>query len=275
LILTKYSGIILDLGENALKAGFHKGDHVFGADTNSLGAFAEQLLTSFHSIHRVPFGWSFIDASGLYLTWPTCYAALVHKANVQPGEWCLVHAASGGIGSVSVKIAKALGAKVIAAVGSDEKFKIIQNDADHVINYTTDKSWYKSVLKFTKGKGVNVVLDCVGLLDLSLKCLAWSGRLVIIGFTGGKIEKIAANKLLLKNASLHGLFWGSYRQFEPNTYENIWDLIFSLISNSKIKPLLYPQIFQDLESIPDALTAITSRMTYGKVVVSLLKDSRL
>ena len=152
------------------------------------------------------------------VTAPTAYAALVSRASTQPNETVLVHAAAGGVGLAAVQIAKAIGATVIATAGSQRKLEVAKLfGADHCVDYTKAK-WEETVKALTPGKkGVNVVFDPVGVVDKSLNCIAWGGRLVVIGFTGGNIEKIAMNRVLLKNISLIGLHWGTYPREDPET----------------------------------------------------------
>jgi NADPH:quinone reductase-like Zn-dependent oxidoreductase len=143
----------------------------------------------------VPKGWSFTDAAGLFVTAPTSYGALVQRAGVKAGDWVLVHAAAGGVGLAAVQVAKAFGATVIATAGTPRKLEVARAfGADHVVDYR-DASWPDQVRKLTpKGRGVDIVYDPVGLVDKSTKCVAWNGRILVVGFAAGSIEKVAMNK---------------------------------------------------------------------------------
>lgn len=170
-----------------------KGDRVFGG---SLGAYAEKIVLPDvpGTLLPIPNDWSFVDACGLFVTAPTSYLALTTRANLKSGEYCLVHAAAGGVGLAAVQIAKALGATVIATAGTAEKLEIAKKfGADHCVNYT-DKDWIDQVKNITDGNGCDVIYDPVGMIDRSLKVVAWNGRICVIGFAAGKIEKIAMNK---------------------------------------------------------------------------------
>ncbi|CAG8706782.1 10979_t:CDS:2, partial [Acaulospora morrowiae] len=214
-------------------------------------------------------GMSYEEAAGLSVTCPTSYAALVTRANLKKDEWCLVHAAAGGVGIAAVQIAKAIGAKVIAACGSEKKLTIAKRfGADYGINYN-DKDWQKQVLKITAGHGVDVVYDPVGLIRASIKCIAWNGRLVVIGFVSGEIEKIPTNLILLKNISIWGLFWGAYAKYEPERIPEVWGELFKLLSTKKVRPVIYEKIYHGLDRVKDGLNAISGRETYGKVIISL------
>ncbi|RIA84971.1 hypothetical protein C1645_782924 [Glomus cerebriforme] len=259
----EFSGVVIKTGAKCKKS-FKPGDKVFGY---AVGCFAERVSAQSNNVYLMPDGMSFEEAAGLSITYPTSYAALVIRAKLQKDEWCLVHAAAGGVGIVAVQVAKALGAKVIATGGSPEKLAVAKKvGADHAVNYK-DKDWQKQVLKITGGKGVDVVYDPVGLINSSIKCIAWNGRLLVIGFAGGNIDKVPANLLLLKNISIVGLFWGAYAENEPERIEEVWNDLFNLFASGKLKPVVYEKFFYGLDNVKVGLKAIASRNTYGKVVV--------
>ncbi|RMZ81574.1 hypothetical protein DV737_g2486, partial [Chaetothyriales sp. CBS 132003] len=253
---------------------FKVGDRVFGA---SQGAYGTHILAPELTLFPIPAGWSFKDACGLYVTAPTSYGALVARAKLQPGEWCLVHAGAGGVGLTAVMIAKALGATVIATSGSERKRQVcLDYGADYVIDYK-DPKWPQQVIALCQqhrqgnGKqGVDVVYDPVGMIDPSIKCIAWNGRLLVIGFAGGAIEKVAMNRVLLKNISIVGLHWGMYSTKEAETVPKVWNGIFDMIKKGQIKSIAYSdKTYVGLEDVPKALIALGSRETWGKVVVEL------
>lgn len=202
---------------------------------------------------------------------PTSYAALITRANLQAGEWVLVHAAAGGVGLAAVQIAKARGATVIATAGTEEKLEIAKKyGADFGVCYRENEDWPKEVLKI-RPKGVDVVFDPVGLISPSQKCIAWNGRLLVVGFAGGPIEKIATNRILLKNISVVGIHWGAYAKFEPKKIEEVWRELLKLMENKKkIRPTNFTdKVYRGLEDVPKALEALGGRETWGKVVVDL------
>ncbi|KAF3924261.1 Zeta-crystallin [Orbilia brochopaga] len=261
----EFAGIVLKTPTKGTPR-YKVGDRVFGAQQ---GSYATKVCVTEDGLHPVPAGWSFEDAAGLYVTVPTSYAALTVRANVQPGEWVLVHAGAGGVGLAAIQVAKALGAKVIATAGTESKLEICKSfGADHGIIYT-NKTWPQEVLRLTDGRGADVVYDPVGLVDLSMKCVNWNGRILVIGFAGGTIEKVALNRVLLKNISLVGIHWGAYRKFEPAQIEPVWQGIFKLIDDGKFKPTVYNQKFSGLANVGKALKALGARETWGKVVVSI------
>ena len=187
------------------------------------------------------------------------------------GEYVLIHASAGGVGLAAIQVAKSLGAIVIATASTPAKLRIAQlYGADHVLLSTT--SYWPSAAKFLtpSSRGVDVVFDPVGLLNQSLTCAAWNARLLVIGFAGGTIEKVAANRLLLKNVSLVGLFWGRFAKEEPATVEKVWNGVFELIEKGAFKPMVWGRReFVGLESVGEALKALAGRETWGKVVVKV------
>ena len=219
----------------------------------------------------MPRDWTFFDAAGLFVTAPTSYAALVTRAHVQKGDYVLVHAAAGGVGLAAVQIAKAFGATVIATAGTKQKRDVaISYGADHAVDYT-DAAWPEQVKQLTpEGRGVDIVYDPVGMIAPSMKCIAWNGRLLVIGFAAGDIEKVAMNRVLLKNISIVGLHWGVYATMEPETVEVVWDGLFKLMEEGKFRGTCFTdREFVGLESVPEALKALGGRETWGKVVVKL------
>lgn len=133
-----------------------------------------------------------------------------------------------------------------------------------------DEKWPETVKKLTEGKGVDIVYDPVGLVDKSMKCVAWNGRILIVGFAAGKIEKVAMNKVLLKNISLVGIHWGQYSVHEKETVVKVWEGIVKLIDEGNFRGTEFTdKKFVGLETIPAALEALGSRETWGKVVVDV------
>ena len=195
----EFAGTVAEASEGSQ---WRKGDRVYGG---CVGAFAEKVVVKGSGLHQIPAGWSFEDAAGLAGTVSVSYGAL-ERADLKSGGTILVHAAAGGLGLMAVQIAKAKGCRVFATAGSEEKRSIASHfGADETLDYGKE-GWEKQVLEATGGKGVDVVYDSVGLVYSSLKCLAHFGRILLIGFAGteGNIEKIAMNRVLLKQARIIG-----------------------------------------------------------------------
>ncbi len=142
----------------------------------------------------------------------TSYFALERRAAIERGEWLLVHAGASGVGMAAIQIGKAMGARVIATAGSQAKLDFcLSQGAEHAIDYR-DAGWVDQVKALTAGRGAEVIYDPVGadIFDLSTKCIAPEGRLLVVGFAGGRIPAIQANRILLKDISIVGVHWGAY-----------------------------------------------------------------
>lgn len=251
---------------------FKPGDRVFGS---AQGAFAERVAANWKSLNPVPTGMSMDQAAGLMVTWPTSYEALAGRAQLKAGEWVLVTAGAGGVGLSAVQIAKALGAKVIATAGSPAKLEVCRREggADYVLDYTKE-GWQKEVMKITGGKGVDVIYDPVGRIRESLKCIAWKGRAIVVGFAGGEIEKLPLNIVLLKNISIVGIHWGAYTRNESEYIPGVWKDIFALFDSRKARPNVFEKVW-DLEELAQGLDALEKRKTWGKVVVRVRRDDEM
>jgi len=223
-----------------------------------------------NKLHTVPKGFTNDQAAGLYITWPTSYEGIVGRGETKPGDWVLVHAGAGGVGIAAIQIAKAIGAKVIATAGSQSKLDVCKKfgGADYALNYR-NAGWQKEVQKITGGKGVDVVFDPVGLIKDSLKCIAWKGRAVVVGFAGGEIEKLPLNLVLLKNISIVGLHWGPYDTFDKSRVPEVWNALSELWGTKMAVPVIYSEVYKGFEGIAKGLKAIENRETWGKVIVSL------
>jgi NADPH2:quinone reductase len=258
------SGVVKGVGEGV--EGFAVGDRILAG--LQVGGFAETAVVPASLAHRLPEGMSFEEGAAIPIIYPTSYAALIFRANLQAGETLLVHAAVGGVGSAAVQIGKALGARVIATVGGGEKAEIARDlGADEVIDYRVE-DFVARVSEITDGNGADVIYDPVGgdVFDGSLKCIAWNGRLIVVGFAGGRIPEVKANRILLKNIAVTGVHWGAYLIKEPARVPETFEGIFSLYREGKIKPLIYNSYA--LEDLPSALAELASRKTHGKLIIT-------
>ena len=229
-------------------------------------------------IRNVPVGWEGNDtaaaaAAGLFVTAPTSYAALVLRSKLQPGEWVLIHAAAGGVGLAAVQIAKALGGFVIAAAGTASKLEIAKKyGADKTVDYSRT-GWEEEVKKYTPGgKGVDIVIDPVGLVNNSLKCVRWNARIVVVGFAAGKVEEVKMNRVLLKNVSVVGLHWGLYAKEEPERVEEVWEGIEGLIVKGNFREMGFERRWKGLRKVREGLVALGGRETWGKVLVDVVEE---
>ena len=240
------------------------------------GAFAERAVAAQAICHPIPPTMSFAEAAAMGLVYLTAHFALVERARLAAGEVVLVTGAAGGVGLASVQIAKALGATVIAAVGSDEKAALVRaNGADHVV-YTNlpdlRESLRAQAFAAVGKRGADVIIDSVGgdVFDACLRVIAWCGRLVVVGFAAGRVPEIKAGYILVKNISILGLQSSDYRDREPAKVQRVQRELFELYVQGKLKPHVmarYP-----LAGFREALATVQDRRALGKVVLELRRE---
>jgi NADPH2:quinone reductase len=258
------AGVVRRVGPGV--RGFAVGDRVLASA--GLGGFAELALAPAGTCYPLPEGMSFAEGAAFPIIYPTSYAGLVYRAALQPKEDLLVHAAAGGVGIAAVQIGKALGARVIATAGGAEKLEIARREgADELIDYQKE-DFAARVQELTGGKGADVIYDSVGgeIFEKSLKCIAWNGRLLVIGFASGTIPSVQANRILLKNIAITGLHWGAHASKDPEKIPRTFEALFELYRAGKIRPVIFETY--PLEKLPSALEALGSRKSYGKLIVT-------
>lgn len=256
------AGVVVEAGPNSP----HKvGDRV--VTVNVVGGAAEKTLATEMGSYPIPDGMSFADAAAFTINYQTSYFALIRRGRLKAGETVLVHAGASGVGTAATQIAKAHGATVIATASNQEKLDVCTRaGADHVINYKDD-DFVPLVREFTQGRGADVVYDPVGgdAFDKSAKCMAFEGRLLIIGFASGRIPEVAANRLLLKNIDVCGFFLGGYTLNHNPLVHETQDTLYGLYESGQLRPIIYKEYpFSDLTH---ALDDIAARKTYGKSVL--------
>jgi NADPH2:quinone reductase len=252
-------------------SGFKPGDRVTALlDTGGLtrGGYAEIADAIPTSVSPMPNNMSFEEAAGFTLTYQTGWFGLHRRANLQPGETLLVHAGAGGVGSAAIQLGKAAGATVVATAGSDAKVELCRRlGADHAINYKT-QDFAEEVKKLTGGRGANVIYDPVGgdVYDRSTKCIAFEGRIVIVGFTSGRIAQAATNHVMVKNYSVVGLHWGLYKTRAPELIPAASRALLDLYEAGKIKPHISARV--PLAEAPGALATVAGGKSTGKVILT-------
>lgn len=257
------AGTVCEVGDGV--HGLSVGDRVTAL--LAYGGFASRVSVPPERVFPMPDGMSFEHAAALGLVYQTSYVALVPRAHLKEGETLLVHAAAGGVGLAAVQIGVALGARVIGTAGSADKLELVkQSGAEAVINYR-EEDFVERVHELTGGRGADVIYDPVGgdTFDRSMKCIAFDGRLLVIGFASGRIPSAEMNRVLLKNISLVGLHWGLYFEKDPAVIRDAQRAIFDLHARGKINPVVsatYP-----LTEARAALEALATRRTSGKVVL--------
>jgi NADPH2:quinone reductase len=216
----------------------------------------------------MPDSMSYDEGAAFPLVYQTAYFGIAYRGQLQPGETVLIHSAAGGVGLAALQIARALGAgKIIATAGSDEKLEVLKGQgADIAINYQT-RDFVDIVKRETGGHGADIIYDPVGgeLAERSTKCIAFEGRIVVIGFTSGKFSSFASNHILIKNYSVVGLHWGSYRDHNPAKIQQAWNELFALYEGGKLKPVIGGRFH--MESVADAMELLASRKAVGKIVM--------
>jgi NADPH:quinone reductase len=256
------SGTIVEAGP---KSKHRVGQRVIA--NHAWGAYAERMAVPDSAIYDVPEGMSDAHAAALHIVYQTSYFGLVHRAGLKAGETLLVHGGAGGVGTSAIQLGKALGATVIATAGSEDKLQVCRDcGADHVINYR-DEDFVDAVKHITGGRGADVVYDPIGgdVFDGSTRCIAFEGRLLVIGFAGGRIPSIKANRILLKNISIVGLHWGNYAFHAPELMHQAHAALCELYAAGKIRPVIFREL--PLASLPEALELLESRRSHGKLVV--------
>jgi NADPH2:quinone reductase len=258
------AGIVTAVGEGVTS---HKvGDKVIS--TLQIGGFSEQCVASEHGSFGMGETMSFEQAAGFAITYGTSYYALKQQAKIQPGETLLVLGAAGGVGIATIQIAKAMGAKVIAAASSEEKLDFAcEAGADLRINYS-EENLKDKVKELTGGKGADVIYDPVGgdFSEQAFRAIAWDGRFLVIGFASGPIPAIPLNLMLLKGASLVGVFWGAWAARFPMESRQNFDELIEMIDGGQFSPLV-TEVYS-LDDYKAAFASISERRAKGKVILS-------
>ena len=261
------SGIVTELGPGV--GNVSVGDEVVAG--LRIGGFAEEVNAAAAACRPIPKGMDFVKAAAYPAAYLTAYVALVVRGNLKAGETLLVHGSTGGVGLAAVEVGKLLGATVIATSASDEKLKTVkERGADHVLNVA--KGFREKVKELTGGKGADVIYDPVGgdVFDESVRCIAWNGRLLIIGFTSGRIPSVPVNMPLIKGFSVVGVRAGEYGRRDPEAGKENIKAIDSWASEGKIDPYVCATF--PLERAVDAMRMLQDRQAVGKVVLTMNED---
>ena len=257
----EFAGIVDAVGEGV--SGLAPGDAVAGG--NRIGAFSEYAVVPAAALRRKPEAISFAAAASYGAAYLTAYVALVRRGNLQPGETLLVHGASGGVGLAAVDVGRLLGATVIATSASEAKRRILtEYGADHVL---PDTGFRERVKELTGGRGADVIYDPVGgdVFDESVRCIAFDGRLLIIGFTSGRIPSVNVNMPLIKGFSVVGVRAGEYgRQFPDRGRENM-AAIWKWAEEGKVRPRIHAEV--PLTEWRRAFEMMRGREVVGKVAI--------
>lgn len=261
---TEFSGIVEAVGAGV--RGFKVGDRV--AAFAGTGGFATHVNVAATLAMPLPEGFELEDAAAFICTYGTSHHALIDRAGLKSGETLLVLGAAGGVGTAAIQIAKAVGARVIAAVSSDDKARrCLELGADACINYTSSPL-RESIKQLTGGLGPDVIYDPVGgaLSEQAFRSIAWRGRHLVVGFAQGEIPALPLNLALLKGAALVGVFWGEFAKREPANNASMMKQLAQWYAEGKIKPALDSVL--PLQQLPEAFARMSSRQVIGKIVLT-------
>jgi NADPH2:quinone reductase len=260
---SEYAGVVEAVGRDVQHVKVGDAVAAFGGT----GGFATHATSKAALLLPLPEGFAFDDASAFVLTYATTHHALLDRAALKGGETVLVLGAAGGVGTAAIQIAKAVGARVIAAASSDEKCALcVQVGADCTINYST-ANLRDELKRLTAGKGPDVVYDPVGgdLAEPVFRSIAWRGRYLVVGFAQGGIPALPWNLVLLKGASIVGVFWGDFARREPAANAAALGELVEWYAHGKVKPVIDQRLA--MIDLPKAFARMGSRQVRGKLVM--------
>ena len=260
---SEYAGVVEALGAGVthLKVGQTV------ACLSGTGGFATHAIAEAARCIPLPAGFPAVDAAAFIMIYGTSHHALLDRGALKPGETVLVLGAAGGVGMSAIQIAKLAGARVIAAASSDPKLAFCKAlGADDTINYSTE-DLRERLKALTGGKGPNVIYDPVGgpYTEPALRSIAWRGRLLVVGFAAGDIPAIKINLVLVKGASLVGVFWGEFSRREPQANAAMMQELAQWYAQGKIKPIIDAQM--PMRELKAAYARMASRQVRGKLVL--------
>ena len=263
------AGDVIAVGDKVER--FKAGDRVIGM--TGWNGFREEVVAEEAKCVPLPDSMDYSTGAAFTLTYGTSYHALVDRAGLREGESLLVLGAAGGVGTATIDIGRVLGAKIIAAAGSDQKLDKLREvyGVEHLINYKTlDQPLKEKVKALTDGAGADVIYDPIGgdAFQQSLRCVAWRGRILVVGFASDdNIPLAKTNLLLLKGSSLIGIFWGRYAAMEPDSAQKDFAQLFKWHAEGKLSPHISHTF--PLEKGAEALYALKNREVVGKCVVTV------
>lgn len=246
--------------------GFAAGDRVIGSPALPSGGYAELALMNADTILPAPDGLDDAEAAAFFITYQTGWFGLHRRARLAAGETLLVQAAAGGVGSGAVQLGKAIGARVIGVVGGERKAEVARGLGADVVIDRLSQDFVAVVKEVTGGRGADVVYDSVGgeAYARSTKCIAFEGRILVVGFASGQIPSAALNHALIKNYSIVGLHWGLYQTKEPQAIRECHRQLTKLVADGAIRPLVSERL--SLEEVPGVLDRLARGDTVGRVV---------
>jgi len=257
-------GQVVRIGEGI--DGFAPGDRVLGAAALPHGGFAELAVMDAGTTFTAPPDLEDAEAASLYVGYQTGWFGLHRRARLREGETLLVHAAAGGVGSAAIQLGKAAGARVIGVVGGQEKAAVARKLGADVVVDRHEADFVDVVRAETGGRGADVVYDPVGgdTYERSTKCIAFEGRILVVGFAGGRIQSAALNHALVKNYSIVGLHWGLYNRYDAAAVAECHRDLSALAARGAVRPLVSERL--GLDDVADGVQRLADGMTVGRVV---------
>jgi len=257
-------GEVVALGSGV--TGVAVGDRVIGGPALPFGAYAELAVMDAEAILPAPERLDDAEAAAFFITYQTGWFGLHRRAGLAAGETLLVQAAAGGVGSGAVQLGKAAGARVIGVVGGERKAEVARALGADVVVDRLSQDFVQVVKEVTDGRGADVVYDSVGgeAYARSTKCVAFEGRILVVGFASGQIPTAALNHALVKNYSIVGLHWGLYRTKEPQAIGECHRQLTKLVADGAIRPLVGERL--GLDDVPEALDKLAHGDTVGRIV---------
>jgi NADPH2:quinone reductase len=231
------------------------------------GALAEYAIAEANNVYPVPPSVPDAQAAGLLIQYQTTHIALHRRGQLKEGETLLVHAGAGGMGSAAIQLGKAAGARIFATAGGPEKVALCRElGADVGIDYRSE-DFVEIVNEATDGRGADVIYDSVGgdTFDRSRKCIAFEGRILIIGFSSGRIADLPTNHAMVKNYSVVGVYPARYGELDRPLLGRVHEELLRLLESGAIDPLIRLEV--PLEGAAEAIRSLTDRKTVGKVIV--------
>jgi NADPH:quinone reductase len=246
--------------------GLAIGDRVLGGSSLPSGAFADLAVMRADSVFPAPEGLDDAEAAAFFITYQTGWFGLHRRARLAAGQTLLVHAAAGGVGSGAVQLGKAAGARVIGVVGGERKAEVARALGADVVVDRLSQDFVEVVKEVTGGRGADVVYDPVGgdTYTRSTKCIAFEGRILIVGFAGGEIQSAPLNHVLIKNYSVVGLHWGLYQTKDPQLIRDCHVQLTKLVADGQIRPLIGERL--GLTDVADGIQRLADGSTVGRLV---------
>lgn len=260
-------GVVVDIGSGVPHGLL--GTRVVGIPATGHGAYADYTVIEAADLFPATEALDDASAASLLIAYQTSWFGLHRRGRLLPGETLLVHAAAGGVGSAAVQLGLAAGARVIGVVGGPVKARFASDAGCHVVIDRQAQDVVAAVKEATGGHGADLVYDPVGgeAFTASTRCVAWEGRIIVVGFASGTMARVRTEHVMVKNYSVLGLHWGRYRVMEPLAVRRAHDELSRLATRGKVSPVVSGH--PSFEAVPQSITAVATGATTGRLVVTV------